>query len=138
MRPEVVDLLQEFQKRISESVRPYIRQLILFGSAAREEDQPESDVDVLVLLDEKSQEREETLREAAYQAMWTCDFQRLLSLKILSFTEYEDRLAKGYSFYQNVEREGVRLRDQTDPAGKEGGRVQYILGNTESRESDPI
>ena len=109
MRPEVKSLLQEFQKRIPEAVRLHIRQLILFGSAAREEDQPESDVDVLVLLDEKSQKVEEALREAAYQAMWACDFRRLLSLKTLSFTEYEDRLAKGYSFYQNVEREGVSL-----------------------------
>src|SRR6266404_2497024 len=109
MQPEVKDLLQAFHERIPESVRPHIQHLILFGSAAREEDQPESDVDVLVLLDEKSQEREEALREAAYQAMWACDFQRLLSLKILSLTEYEERLAKGYSFYQNVEREGVPL-----------------------------
>jgi predicted nucleotidyltransferase len=109
MRPEVRDLLREFRQKIPEVVHPHIRQLILFGSAARGEDQPESDVDVLVLLDEKSQEREEALREAAYQAMWACDFRRLLSLKILSFTEYEDRLAKGYSFYQNVEREGVPL-----------------------------
>ncbi|MBI3303601.1 MAG: nucleotidyltransferase domain-containing protein [Deltaproteobacteria bacterium] len=109
MRLEVKDLLHEFQERIPESVRSHIRQLILFGSAAREEDRLESDVDVLVLLDERSQEIEEALREAAYQAMWVCDFWRLLSLKILSFTEYEDRLAKGYSFYQNVEREGVPL-----------------------------
>jgi len=109
MRPEVKILLQEFQKRISEPVRHHVRHLILFGSAAREEDQPESDVDVLVLLDEKSQEREAALREAAYQAMWECDFQRLLSLKILSLRDYEDRLEKGFSFYQNVEREGVPL-----------------------------
>jgi len=109
MRPEVKTLLQEFQKRIPESVRPHLRQLILFGSTAREADQPESDVDVLVLLDEKSQEQEEALRDAAYQAMWACDFRRLLSLKILSLPEYEDRLEKGYSFYQNVEREGVPL-----------------------------
>lgn len=34
MRPGVRDLLQEFQKRIPESVRPYIQQLILFGSVA--------------------------------------------------------------------------------------------------------
>jgi predicted nucleotidyltransferase len=109
MRPEVKNLLQEFQKRIPESVRLHIRRLILFGSAAREEDQPESDVDVLVLLDEKSQETEEALREAAYQAMWEYDFRRLLSLKILSLAEYEERLEKGYSFYQNVKREGVSL-----------------------------
>jgi predicted nucleotidyltransferase len=109
MHHEVRELLQEFQKRVPESVRPHIRQVLLFGSAAREEDQPESDVDVLVLLDERSQHIEEALREASYQAMWACDFQRLLSLKILSLTEYQDRLAKGYSFYQNVEREGVPL-----------------------------
>ncbi len=45
----------------------------------------------------------------AVQAMWECDFQRLLSLKILPFTDYQDRLAKGYSFYQNVEHEGISL-----------------------------
>ena len=83
MCPEVRGLLQEFQKRTPEPVHPHIRRLILFGSAAREEDRLESDVDVLVLLDERSQEIEETLREAAYQAMWECDFQRLLSLKTL-------------------------------------------------------
>ena len=55
MCPEVRDLLQEFQKRIPELVRLHIRRLALFGSAAREEDRPESDVDVLILLDEKSQ-----------------------------------------------------------------------------------
>ena len=109
MRPEVKSLLLEFQKRIPESIRPHIRQLILFGSTAREEDQPESDVDVLVLLDEKLRETEEVLREAAYQAMWVCDFQRLLSLKIVALADYENRLAKGYSFYQNVEREGIPL-----------------------------
>ena len=70
MRPEVKSLLQEFQKSIPEPVRSHIRQLILFGSAARGEEQPESDVDVLALLDEKSPETEEALREAAYQAMW--------------------------------------------------------------------
>lgn len=84
MRPEVRDLLQELQRRIPELVRPHIRRLILFGSAAREEARLESDVDVLVLLDEKSQEVEEALREAAYQVMWACDFRRILSLKILS------------------------------------------------------
>jgi predicted nucleotidyltransferase len=109
MRPEVKSLLQEFQKRLPEPIHLHVRQLILFGSAAREEDQLESDVDVLALLDEKSHETEEALREAAYQAMWACDFRRLLSLKILSLTDYEERLAKGYSFYQNVEREGVSL-----------------------------
>jgi predicted nucleotidyltransferase len=86
MRPEVRDLLQEFQKRIPEPVRPYIQRLILFGSAARGEDRLESDVDVLILLDEideKSQKVEEALREAAYQAMWECDFQRLLSLTVV-------------------------------------------------------
>jgi predicted nucleotidyltransferase len=55
MRPGVRDLLQELQKRIPESVHPHIRQSILFGSAAREEDQPESDVDVVGLVGEKSQ-----------------------------------------------------------------------------------
>ena len=109
MRPEVGNLLQEFQKRIPQSVHSHIQQLILFGSAARGEDQPESDVDVLALLDEKSQETEEALREAAYQAMWACDFQRLLSLKILTCTDYGERLAKGYSFYENVEHEGIAL-----------------------------
>lgn len=39
MRPEMRDLLREFQKRIPEPVRLHIRRLILFGSAAREKDQ---------------------------------------------------------------------------------------------------
>ena len=43
MRTEVKGLLQEFRKRIPESVRPHIRQLTLFGSATRGKDQPESD-----------------------------------------------------------------------------------------------
>lgn len=109
MRPEVRDLLQEFRQRIPQSARIHIRKMILFGSAAREEDRLESDVDVLVLVDKESQETGEALRNAGYQAMWARDFQRLLSLKVVAFPDYEDRLAKGYSFYQNVKREGISL-----------------------------
>ena len=109
MHPEAQKVLGEFQKRIPETVAPHIRQLILFGSASRGEDHQESDVDLLVLLDIPSRQREERLREAAYQAMWACDFRRLLSLKILTSSAYQDRLLKGYSFYQKVEREGTPL-----------------------------
>ncbi len=63
MRPEVRDLLREFQEKIPEVVCSHIRQLILFGSAAWEEDQPESDVNILALLDEKLQETEEFLKK---------------------------------------------------------------------------
>ena len=43
MHSEAQKVLAELQKRIPESVAPHIHQLILFGSAARGDDQQKSD-----------------------------------------------------------------------------------------------
>ena len=102
-------LIHELRSRLPEEVRRHITKLILFGSRARGDAAADSDLDLVALVDEKTQALEDAIDEVAYRVMWDHDFQPVISLKI--FTEAQFRLAatKGYSFYRNVEREGVEV-----------------------------
>jgi len=39
--------------------------------------------------------------------MWEHDFKPVISLKVFTETHYREALERGYSFYKNVEREGI-------------------------------
>jgi hypothetical protein len=41
--------------------------------------------------------------------MWAHDFRPIISLKVFAEDRFRHAAAKGYSFYLNVEREGVEL-----------------------------
>jgi uncharacterized protein len=85
---------------------PRFRGLILFGSAARGTDTPESDIDLLVLLDGPVDGSAEFDRmwEAIYPIQLDCD--RLISLIPVDADSYQ----KGESnLFQNVLEEGVPI-----------------------------
>jgi len=41
--------------------------------------------------------------------MWEYDFKPLISLKIFSKSDFNKSLRNGFSFYRNVEKEGIIL-----------------------------
>lgn len=72
-----------------------------------EEETPDSDLDVLVAVKERDPEVERSIRDAAYRVMWDYNFHPLISLKILSQEEIEERRRLNSSFLEIIEREGV-------------------------------
>ncbi len=81
-----------------------LRGVILYGSAARGDDQAESDIDVLVLLEGPVDVADEIYR------IWDVLYPvQLDSDRVLSIMPADERLfrAGAYSLYRNVQAEGV-------------------------------
>jgi predicted nucleotidyltransferase len=102
-------IILELKKRLPAQVRDRIRKVVAFGSRARGEDSEDSDLDLLILVDRKAPEIEGKIEDVAYQVMWDYDFKPILSIKLFTESSYLDRVREGFSFYKNIEREGVPL-----------------------------
>ena len=109
MEEEDRQLVLELKSRLSDDVLRHLKKLVLFGSRARGEGAPDSDLDLVALVDEKSPEIENKLSDAAYSVMWDHDFRPIISLKVFAESRFRHAVEEGYSFYRNVEREGIAL-----------------------------
>jgi predicted nucleotidyltransferase len=81
--------------------------LIVYGSRARGEASPDSDMDIAIILDEKTPDIEAMIEDAAYDLMWRNDFNPVLSVKVFAQSRFLAALEKGYSFYRNIATEGI-------------------------------
>lgn len=102
-------IVKEFKSRIPQDIKSHIEKIIVYGSRARDEEDEFSDLDMAVIIDKKGSVIEKELEEIAYQVMWEYDFKPLISLKIFSKSDFNKSLRNGFSFYRNVEREGIIL-----------------------------
>jgi predicted nucleotidyltransferase len=109
MNEEDRSIILELKKRLPDTVKERIRKVVAFGSRARGEDSEDSDLDLLILVDRKAPEIEGKIEDIAYQVMWDHDFKPILSIKLFTESSYHDRVREGFSFYTNIEREGVPL-----------------------------
>lgn len=100
-------LIMDFKSRMPADMVPHIRRLIVFGSRVRGGAPEDSDLDLVVLVDEKTPELERQLDDIVYDVMWDHDFKPIISLKVFSESHFSDALSKGFSFYRHVDREGV-------------------------------
>ena len=83
--------------------------MILFGSRARGHAPEDSDLDLVALVDDKTPELEQAIDDVAYSVMWDHDFKPTISLKVFAEDRFNNAVARGYSFYRNVMREGIVL-----------------------------
>jgi len=102
-------IVMELKRRLPAEVRSHLARLILYGSRARGEAHEDSDLDLIALVDEKTAEIEAQMEETAYRVMWDHDFKPIISLKVFAEERFRSASKKGYSFYRNVEREGIEL-----------------------------
>lgn len=79
----------------------------LFGSKARGTADPESDLDVLFVLDSLNWEAERSVYEICFHASVRHDI--LIAPMVMSRAETESPLARSTPFFQTVEKEGVLL-----------------------------
>ena len=109
MRERDEELILELRQKIAPDVEKHVRRMIVFGSRARGEAMADSDLDILVLVDDKTPEIEQRLQDIAYQVMWDHDFRPIISLKVFELSKYDDAVKRGLSFYKHIEREGVAV-----------------------------
>ena len=97
-------LLQGLKARIAE--RLALSRLVLFGSRARGDNDPESDVDVLVVLDGPvSRESEEYVRYCAWELGYANGF--VIFPLVVARTEWEEGPSSASPLALAVETDGV-------------------------------
>ena len=110
-QPDITDsALRKILKEVKNSIREAIGdsfRLILFGSYATGRAQPDSDVDLLMVLPDElyTFEVEEKACDAVYDFILKTDY--LLSVIVVSESLMEER--KGFMFFDSVEKEGITL-----------------------------
>jgi predicted nucleotidyltransferase len=97
--------IDEFVRRASQTCGDRIRGITLFGSHARGTPSPDSDIDLLVIIDQEDfRIRRELIRIAFDILLETgCN----ISVKALSSQDYQAR--RSFSFLRNVLAEGIKV-----------------------------
>ncbi len=102
-------LLQQYISNACKIYGNHLRQIVLYGSYAREDYNAESDIDIMILLDLSDEEIKEyghCLSDMTY------DFNMDYDINIKPIVKNEEHYQKWisvYPFYQNIDKEGVTL-----------------------------
>lgn len=109
-RSTLADHTQVLLHRIRDTIRctePAAR-IILYGSRARGDARPDSDWDLLILLNGAvDHHRAATVRHRLYDLELESDM--VLSTMVLSNAVWENPLSRAMPFYANVMRDGIEL-----------------------------
>ena len=109
MQQDIENLLWKFRDELSLALGSNLEQVVLYGSRARGDEEPDSDLDVLVVLRESGSSANEIIHRVAYKLMWDCEFQPLISLNIIDREHYHLLREAGSSYLGNILREGIPL-----------------------------
>jgi len=107
--PLVETALERFSRALRERFGPRLRELVLFGSYARGEAHEDSDVDVLVVVDDLSDDERNEIVNIAYGIGLAADDWVGLSPLALSTARAHEQRATGRRIWTEIESEGVRL-----------------------------
>ncbi|MFQ6057316.1 MAG: nucleotidyltransferase domain-containing protein, partial [Anaerolineae bacterium] len=97
--------IAEFQERLHRTLPGQVQSLILFGSKAREDAHPDSDIDLLVILRDKTRATVDAVVEAQLEALDQTGV--FVTPLIYSQQEAEEDQALGMPLMQNVAEEGI-------------------------------
>lgn len=95
----VAEVEREFGDRLD--------RVVLYGSYARDEPVPGSDVDVAIMVTEKRRDDRERAFDVARDFILDEDLR--FSPRVFETAEFERKAEEGYGFYQNVREEGVEM-----------------------------
>ena len=109
MPQTIQGLIEQYVSEIKKIYGAHLRQIILYGSYARGDYGPDSDIDIMILLDISDLELKTYGQTLSYM---TYDFNLENDLDIKPIVKNEAHFKKwvdNYPFYANVEKEGVVL-----------------------------
>ena len=99
------EVLPRIKERLAELFGPRFRGLVLFGSVARGEARPDSDIDILCLLESLKGNELWDITKALYPLQLEFD-ERELNVFPVDISLYEKA---DYSLYREIHKEGVLL-----------------------------
>ena len=109
MTKAMYNLIGQYIEEIKKIYGSHVRQIILYGSYARGDFRPDSDIDIMILLDLSDMDIKQYRHELSGE---TFDFNMDHDLDIKPIAKSQQHFQNWvdvYPFYANVEKEGVKL-----------------------------
>lgn len=105
--PEEREWLEAFSDRIRRSFPGRVRRVVVFGSKARGESTPDSDLDVLVVVGEADWASKSRIRFLGYELALGKDV--VPSILVYSADEFRQRKESRSIFLESIEQTGVAV-----------------------------
>lgn len=99
--------ITSFVKTLKEKLGNEILTIRLFGSKVRGDFTEDSDIDIFILVKEKTQEIRDIIAEI--EVDWDIKYNVPISTVLYSLYEYQKNIELKSFFFENVEKEGVIL-----------------------------
>jgi predicted nucleotidyltransferase len=97
--------VEEFCKRIRNNLGREVRAIKLFGSKVTDRDNPESDIDLFIVVSEKTAEVENLILDTAFDL--DLKYNVYISTRIVSESVLKDPVWRITPFIKKIEQEGV-------------------------------
>jgi predicted nucleotidyltransferase len=97
--------LKAYRKAISRF--GVVRRMVIYGSKARGDDNPDSDLDILLIIKDKAARQKRELRYIGYDLAATGEL--VPSILVYTQKEWDQRRRSGSPFREAVERDKVRV-----------------------------
>ena len=108
-----ITLLGQYVEEVKKIYGERLKSVILYGSYARGDYRPDSDIDIMILVDLTDMEVEELSKQLSWS---TYDFNEEHDTDIKPIVKSDTHFKKWlgvYPFYTNVQKEGVKLYGTT-------------------------
>jgi len=100
-------VLKEFKTSLEQAFGGQLIELKLFGSKARGDDQPNSDMDVLVIVASEDWHIRDTVYDVATDVLLQMDV--CISPKVISKKRFDQLRGEGTSFIHNVSKDAITV-----------------------------
>jgi predicted nucleotidyltransferase len=100
-------VIKSFAEKLRKDIGDEIVKIVLFGSKVRGDFDRESDIDIFVLVKEKTQDLRDKIGDIT--ADYIYDYDIPLSPVLYDIDEYNQNTKLGSFFFENVEKEGVSI-----------------------------
>lgn len=128
------NLIGQYIEEIKKIYGSHVRQIILYGSYARGDFRPDSDIDIMILVDMSDIELKSYGEKLSYM---TYDFNLDHDIDIKPIAKSEEIFNKwvvNYPFYSNIHKEGLYYMEQHDV--EIGTRRDLVLYRIETSKND--
>ena len=103
------EILRKYVDEVRELYGSKLKTVILYGSYARGDFRPDSDIDIMILVDLDDQEikdRGHSLSDVTFEYNFDND---IMIMPIVKNLDHFNKWLRAYPFYNNVKKEGIEL-----------------------------
>jgi predicted nucleotidyltransferase len=107
LQPNEQEAIRTFLGRLWLQFPRRILQTILFGSKSRRDSQPESDIDILLIVDDEDWRFSHAISNVAADV--SLEYNLLIDPRVIGRERWERMARENLSLYQNIAREGIPI-----------------------------